>query len=74
MKATYHFLHYGFDKPSERCSVPCEVLDESPKRYKIKLLANNVHGRNYGDIISVMKKSVTFPKTKVDCTNAWWHN
>lgn len=74
MKATYRFLHYGYDKPSEYCFVPCEVIEETQKRYRIKLLAPNVHGRNYGDIISVMKKSVIFPKAEVDCTNEWWHD
>ena len=74
MKATYRFLHYGYNKPSEWCSVPCEVIEEGERRYKIKLLAPNVRGRNYGDIISVMKKNVKFPKEKVDCTNEWWNN
>ena len=74
MKATYNFLCYGYDKPSYPCSVPCEILGETKTRYKIKLLASNVRGRNYGDIISVMKKSVDVPKTPVDCTNQWWND
>lgn len=74
MKATYHFSVYRYDKPMERYSVPCEIIDESKTRFKIKLLASNVNGRNYGDVIWVRKCKVTYPKAHVDTTDAWWHN
>ena len=74
MKATYHFSVYRYDKPMERYSVPCEIIDESKTRFKIKLLASNVNGRNYGDEIWVQRKSVIYPKPIVDTTEEWWNN
>ena len=74
MKATYHFSVYCYDKPLERHSVPCEILDETKTRFQIKLLASNVNGRNYGDVIWVQKRSVTYPKPIVDMTEEWWND
>lgn len=74
MKATYHFNVYRYEKGLEKCSVPCEILDETKARFQIKLLASNVNGRNYGDIIWVRKCKVTYPKAHVDTMDAWWHN
>ena len=74
MKATYHFSVYRYEKGLEKCSVPCEILDETKTRFQIKLLASNVNGRNYGDIIWVRRCKVTNPKAHVDTTEEWWNN
>jgi len=74
MKATYHFSVYRYEKGLEKCSVPCEILDESKTRFQIKLLASNVNGRNYGDVIWVKRHKVTYPKPVVDTTEEWWND
>lgn len=78
MKATYLYQHYNFNtqKP-ETISIPVEILKETPKSYRVKLLAPNVNGHKWGDEIWVQKKSITgvpHPKKEYDYSDAWWNN
>lgn len=74
-RGTYSCLHRYFGGVYERIKVPCDVLAESDKTYQIKLLAPNVNGHRYGDVIRVQKRMVSgAPRTpSVDCSEAWWH-
>lgn len=77
MKGIYKFSTYRFDKEALFSHCDCEILDETAKRYKIKLLAPNVYGHRYGDVIWVSKSKVQLPcipNPTVDCSSAWWQN
>lgn len=74
MKATYKFKVYQYDKGFDECSCGVEIVGETKKQYKVRLLAPNVNGHRWGDVISVNKSSVVTPPPQVDCTNEWWQN
>lgn len=79
MKATYLYQHYNYNTGQvERISIPVEIIKETPKSYQVKLLAPNVNGHMWGDIIWVQKKSITLPpearEPRYDYTDAWWQN
>lgn len=71
IKANYRFYDYWH---KQTIVVPCVVVNETEKSYRIKLLAANVRGRKWGDFTWVSRDSVTFEKEPVDCTNAFWNN
>lgn len=75
-RGTYNCLHRRFDGTYEPLHVPCEVLAETSKTYRIRLLAPNVNGHRYGDIIRVQRRMVSGgPEAAgVDCSGAWWHD
>ena len=74
MKAKYKYLVFLYDKGFDERSCDVEILGETAKRYKVKLLAHNVRGHKWGDVISVNKSSVVTPPPPVDCSNEWWNN
>jgi hypothetical protein len=49
------------------------VLEESEKRFKIKVLDEKIDGHKRGDIMWVQKTSITLPKSAPDYTNAPWN-
>lgn len=70
---TYRFaqrMPNGEFKPSV-CR--CDILRQTEKTYTIRLLQSNVNGHRYGDIMRVQKKSVTWDREIVDCSNKWWN-
>ena len=76
--ATYLYQHYTYNPGQvERISIPVEIIKETPKSYQVKLLAPNVNGHKWGDIIWVQKKNVILngqPKAEHDYSDAWWQN
>ena len=74
MKATYKFKQYLYERGFEEHSCDVEIVSETAKQYKIKLLAPNVNGHQWGDLIWVRKSSVVTPPPQVDCSNQWWQN
>lgn len=74
IKARYRFQQYLFERGFRNVTVNVLIVSQSPKRYKIKLLAPNVNGHNVGDEIWVNKASVTIPPAPEDYTDAWWNN
>lgn len=74
MKATYHYKQFRYEKEPISISVPVEIISESEKTYMVKLLAPNVRGHKYGDIIRVKRHMVATPKPVVDCSNEWWND
>lgn len=71
--AKYRYQQYLYEKGFREVIVNVLVVAQSPKRYKIRLLAPNVNGHNYGDEIWVFKSSVSIPPTPADYTDAWWN-
>lgn len=74
IKAKYRFYEYRYQLPPVVHVIDCIALAETEKSYRIKLLAPNVRGHKWGDIIWAKKELVTFEKEPVDCTNAFWNN
>lgn len=75
-KGTYNCLHRRFDGTYEPLHVPCEILAETSKTYKIRLLAPNVNGHRHGDVIRVQRRMVSGApmEARVDCTEEWWQD
>lgn len=73
MKGKYSFLDY-FN--NTYVQVPCEVVGESAKTYSIKLLALNVRGHRYGDVIRVQKRKVELERVAptIDTSQFWYSN
>ena len=75
IQAVYKFYHY--DKFA-RTGIPkmtnVEVLGQSEKQFKIRLLTYDVDNHKKGDIMLVSKSSIIFPKTAPDYTDAPWNN
>lgn len=72
-KARYRFRQYLFGKGYQSYEINVEVLDESDRSFKIKLLQPTCT-RRCGDVIWVRKNNVVIPREKPDCTNEWWNN
>lgn len=76
--ATYLYQHYNYSTGKvEIIRVPVETVKETDKSYQVKLLAPNVNGHKWGDIIWVQKKNVILneqPKAEHDYSDAWWNN
>ena len=73
MKATYHFSQSLFGKGYQRYAINVEVLGETDKSYKIRLLQPTCN-RRCGDVIWVRREHITFPKTPYDCSGEWWND
>ena len=54
--------------------VPCDVLSQTEKTYRIRVLASSVNGHKWGDIMRVQKRMVTPEEEPVDNSNQWWNN
>lgn len=74
IRAHYRFLVYRYEKQPEWCTVQCDVIAQTEKSYRIRLLAPNVRGHKYKDCIWVRKDSVIMPPPEVDTTRQWWHD
>lgn len=79
MKATYLYQKYNYQTGKvDIIRVPVQIVSETDKIYQVKLLAPNVNGHKWGDIIRVQRKSIDIPQferqPKYDYSNAWWHN
>ena len=69
MKGTYLFQKYNYQTQKvDIIQVPVEIVGESDKTYKVKLLQPGVNGHKWGDIVRVFKKNVVpeggYPKTR----------
>lgn len=73
-KGFYNCVHRNGDGSFTPLHVPCEVLSQSDKTYKIRVLAANVNGHRWGDIMRVQKRMVTPEPEPVDCSKQWWHD
>lgn len=78
MKATYLYQQYNFQtNKTETVKVPVEIVKETDKSYRVKLLQSNVNGHMWGDEIWVQKKSIVGvpqPRKEYDYSDAWWQN
>ena len=59
IKAKYRFYEYRHQLPPVVHVIDCIALAETEKSYRIKLLAANVRGHKWGDIIWAKKELVT---------------
>ena len=73
-QGVYRFQQFMPDGTLERCTCQCEILSQGEKTIEIRLLAPNVNGHRYGDVIRVHAKSVSWKRNEIDCTNEWWNN
>ena len=73
-KGYYNCLHRNGDGSYSKLNVPCEVISQTEKSYTIKLLAPNVNGHRWGDVIRVQKRMVDPEPEPIDCTNEWWND
>lgn len=78
MKATYLYQQYNFQiNRTETIKVPVEIVKETDKSYKVKLLQSSVNGHKWGDEIWVQKKNIVGipqPRKEYDYSDAWWQN
>ena len=72
--ATYSYSEYLYELGFARYTAKVEILGETPKTYKVKLLTPNVRGHKLHDIIKVQTKNIILPKEKKDCSDAWYHD
>lgn len=72
IKSKYRYQVYQFDKAPIWYVVDCEVLEQTEKSYKIKILAHNVRGHKWGDTFWAKKRFVMNAPSFHDCTNEWW--
>lgn len=81
-KATYKFKQFLYEKGfAEEVKIPCEILKENKKTYKIKILAN-IPGHIKGDEMQVHKvnvilpepEKVKLPENEVAVEHYWWQD
>ena len=72
--ATYRCSIYMYEQGIRTLNVPVEVVAQTDKSYRIKLLAAAQNGTKPGDMLWVRKNSVIMPKEPIDTTGEWWND
>jgi hypothetical protein len=70
----YKFFHY--DRIKEQASpreTQVDVLEESEKSFKIKVLDSSIDKHKKGDTMWVRKNNIVLPKAEIDYTKAFWN-
>jgi hypothetical protein len=75
IRSMYQFYNYDrIGRSATPTATQVDVLEESEKRFKIRVLDEKIEGHKRGDIMWVQKTSIIFPKSALDYTNAPWNN
>ena len=74
IRSMYQFYYYDrIGRTITPAVTQVDVLEESEKRFKIKVLDERIEGHKRGDIMWVQKTSITLPKSAPDYTDAPWN-